>query len=62
MNKIYIGATLLVILLLLFAPCTVNGVTHYRGLRGCSSDDKNVLDRTQDDWKHGSLFGGLIKW
>ncbi len=37
MNKLYIVGLLLLILLLLFAPATCNGVTVYTGIRGCSS-------------------------
>ena len=36
---IIIIITLYVLRLLLFAPCTVNGITYYRGIRGCNSKD-----------------------
>jgi len=36
-QKIYLGIALLVLLVLFFAPATCNGITYYRGLRGCST-------------------------
>ena len=36
MDTMYLGGIGL-LLFLLFSPCTVNGVTYYRGIRGCSS-------------------------
>ena len=37
MNQLYYIIGLLVLLLLLFSPATCNGITYYRGIRGCSS-------------------------
>ena len=36
--------TIIVILLLLFAPSSCNGVTHYTGIRGCSTDNNEEKD------------------
>ena len=36
MNNLWI----LLILMLLFAPSTCNGVTYYRGIRGCETKKK----------------------
>ena len=38
-QKIYLGIALLVLFVLFFAPATCNGITYYRGLRGCSSSN-----------------------
>lgn len=37
MKNIYknLGIILLILLLLLFAPSMCNGITYYRGIRGC---------------------------
>lgn len=32
--------TIIIILLLLFAPSTCNGVTRYTGIRGCSTNNQ----------------------
>lgn len=37
--------TIIVILLLLFSPSTCNGVTHYTGIRGCSTDNNEENDK-----------------
>ena len=53
----------LFVLFLLFAPATCNGVTYYRGIRGCSSGGKTAWDADlKTEVKHGSVFGGLINW
>ena len=36
-EKKYLGIALLVLFFLFFAPATCNGITYYRGLRGCST-------------------------
>lgn len=37
MNKLYLFLAFLFLLFLLFSPATCNGITYYRGIRGCSS-------------------------
>ena len=37
MNVIYYTIGFILLLLLLFSPATCNGITYYRGIRGCSS-------------------------
>ena len=36
-----ISILLICLILLLFSPSNCNGVTYYRGIRGCSTDDNN---------------------
>ncbi len=36
MNKI-VGLLFLILLFLLFAPSSCNGITYYNGIRGCNS-------------------------
>ena len=49
---------LLIILFLLFAPSTCNGITYYNGIRGCSTGNNS---ESKNDG-HGSAFFGLINW
>ena len=56
------GIGLMIVLFLMFGPSTCNGVTYYRGIRGCSSGGKTGWEGPESDWKHGSILGGLINW
>lgn len=63
--QLYIGLTLLV-LFLLFYPCSVNGKLQFNGIRGCATGQDSALEgRNEIDWKkelqHGNILG-LIKW
>ncbi len=49
---------LLIILFLLFAPSTCNGITYYSGVRGCSTGNNSESDNDG----HGSALFGLINW
>ena len=65
-NKyLYIGLVLLV-LFLLFFPCSVNGKLQFNGIRGCATGQDSALEgRNEIDWRkelqHGNILG-LIKW
>ena len=61
MNNMNVGLGFLFVLFLLFTPATCDGVTYYRGIRGCSSGGKTAW-ASKNEWKHGSFFGGLINW
>ena len=56
MNKLLILMLIcLIILGLFFAPSTCNGVTYYRGYRGCGNDNSNNNGKN-------SIFFNLINY
>ena len=55
-NQMLIGALLL---FLFFAPAKCNGVTYWRGYRGCSTG--NEEDKKNESGSN-SMFFNLIRW
>ena len=56
-NQMIIAAAL--ILFLLFAPATCNGVTYWTGFRGCSTGNN---EGQQKESGSNSMFFNLIQW
>ena len=54
-NQMLIGVLLL---FLLFAPATCNGVTYWRGYRGCSTGNEDKKNESGSN----SMFFNLINW
>ena len=48
--------SIIIILLLLFAPSTCNGVTHYTGIRGCSTDNNQENEENDTPGKNKMFF------
>lgn len=71
MNKklLYI-AIIILVLFLLFAPCSAGGRIQYNGIRGCATGYDSALDAMfnaptgyfKHEMKEGSAFFGLINW
>lgn len=51
---------IIVILLLLFAPSNCNGVTHYTGIRGCSTGNNN--NEEKDTSGQNKMFFNMITY
>jgi len=60
-NILILCAGLILLMLFLFAPSTCNGVTYYRGYRGCGKDNSSNTSKRPDDNKH-VLFWNLLKF
>ena len=58
-NILILWACLIILILFFYAPATCNGVTYYRGYRGCGKDDSN--DKSTKDNKH-YMFFNLLKF
>ncbi len=60
---LYLGIAL-VVLVLLFYPCSADGKTQFKGIRGCASGYDSALDAPDEVWKremkHGNFMG--ITW
>lgn len=52
--------TIIIILLILFSPSTCNGVTHYTGIRGCSTDNNN--NEEKDTPGQNKMFFNMITY
>ena len=52
--------TIIIILLLLFAPSTCNGVTHYTVIRGCSTDNNEENDKITEVVQKGYLLNNRV--
>tara|TARA_B100001115_G_C15793540_1_gene391571 strand:- start:152 stop:376 length:225 start_codon:yes stop_codon:yes gene_type:complete len=56
-NQMLIGALLL---FLFFAPAKCNGVTYWRGFRGCSTGNEEEYKKKESG--SNSMFFDLIRW
>ena len=53
---------IMIILLLLFAPATCNGVTYYRGIRGCGDSENERYDSSKNQKGTNKAFFNLITY
>ena len=56
-NILIVGVCLIILLLFFYAPATCNGVTYYRGYRGCGKDNSSTNATT--DNKNHMFFNSL---
>jgi len=61
-NLLILGVSLIILLLFFYAPSTCNGVTYYRGYRGCGKDNSSTqrTNTTTDNKTH--MFFNLLQF